>query len=114
MKTIYQQTVFGILVIFNLFASTSVQAKGVITDIEVKSGIAYFQLSTLKNSVATCVSEDHKQLWSVDVTANSNQGTYLMLLSAVNSALTLEVTSAQDCRLAPGIERVKSITVVTP
>lgn len=89
-----------------------VYADEYIKNLKVSEGIAYFTTTSKKEQSLECVSTEYKNHWSLDVTSLSGQGNYLMLLNAASHFLPVEVISAHDCRLVPGVARAKSVSFV--
>jgi hypothetical protein len=80
--------------------------------INVDGDTLYFSTEAAKLSVLpSCVAIQTNNQWAVSLDTQNGQSMYVLLLTAVANQLSVEITSAGDCKDAIGIERPKSVAL---
>ena len=93
--------------------SLNASAEPNIISVEVKAGIVQFATKQVNAAPASCVFNDNTHLWSIDNKSTSGKSMYLMLLAATSQQLAIKVKGTGDCKLIPGVERAKSIELLS-
>jgi len=101
-----------LLLLSGLVFSANVAAAGKVNYLNVQGDIVHFATDSSKTLASpNCVVADTSERFTVSLQTESGRGMYSLLVTAMASNLALEVESALDCAVAPGIERALGVSV---
>lgn len=101
-----------LLLLSSLALSANAAAAGKVNYLNVNGDIVHFATDAAK-AVASpgCVVADTSERFTMSLQTESGRGMYSLLVTAMASNLALEVESALDCAVSPGIERALGVSV---
>lgn len=94
-------------------ASFNLAAAGKVNYLNVNGDVVHFATDTAKSVASpSCATAETNERFTVSLQTESGRGMYSLLVTAMASDLALEVESAQDCAVAPGVERALGVSIV--
>lgn len=85
-----------------------------IKDITIEREWAIIKTYSKQYNPPSCVSEENRNTWIFATNNISGQSMYLSILTAASQKLPILITTSSDCSLYPGIERLNTVTIVSP
>jgi len=100
------------LCLLSLGASFNLAAAGKVNYLNVQGDIVHFATDSPKAVASpSCAAAETSERFSLSLQSESGRGMYSLLVTAMASDLALEIESAQDCAVAPGVERALGVSV---
>lgn len=90
--------------------SSNLFAKGAVDFVEINKDIVVFSTTAEKTAVSpACVVPETSSQWTINLNSQSGRATYTMLITAMSTGNKVNIETAGDCGLIPGIERAKRV-----